>query len=258
MGDQPTSEWSTEKIADDYFIRQLANPYQSTIEFFSFINNYHTLSGSTIVDACCGSGCNSFYLADNYTPKKIYSFDLSDHYLDMAEAEKQKRYQGVGTELVFTHADIYNITKDHIGSPELDKIDGVIIMQTLSWLTNHKEALAQVANLDSDWIAISSLFYEGLIEAEISIRCHDLDGGEKSVFPYNVYSIPIIENYLQSLGFGSFAWKKFVIKTPLTQPINRDVMGTYTVELSDGDLLQMSGPITMPWYFLIATRNKQT
>ena len=132
--------------------------------------------------------------------------------------------------------------------------DGVIFLQTMSWLTNWKESLKQLSKLNTKWIAISSLFYEGLIEAEIIINNYPDTKSEPTSFPHNIYSMPIVEEYLKVLGFKNFYWKKFELKTPLKKPNNINKMGSYTIEDKNGKLITISGPIMMPWSFLVAKR----
>jgi len=247
----------------DYFFRQLENPYQSTISFFDFLDERHLINErSKLVDACCGSGCNTFYAAKRFRPNRIVGFDYQEEFLSIARDYKSKFYDGQQeseTEITFCKGDIYNVSPLLSDSHQIAAVDGVIFLQTLSWLTDWQKALTELNHLNPDWVALSSLFYDGLIEAEITIRRYSRNDGviattPHDVSPYNVYSIALVEKFLGEIGFRKFHWQDFHIKCPLEKPHDKDKMGTYTIEETTGRLMQVSGPILMPWYFLIAER----
>ena len=163
---QKTSPWNSKTTSLEYFTNQLKNPYQSTIQFFDFLNQKCSInSDSVIVDACCGAGTNSFYAASKYKVKKIIGFDYQDEFLNIANLYKNDNLNVFESDIQFFNSNIYDIKIDIN-----EKVDGVISLQTLSWLTDWKSALNQMSSLGSNWIAISSLFYEGLIESEITIK----------------------------------------------------------------------------------------
>lgn len=263
---QQSSGWASSNKDMDYFFRQLDTPYQSTISFFDFLDEKKLINEeSALVDACCGSGGNTFYAAKRFHPKHIVGFDYQDEFLSIARDYKSKFFDGSqtgGTEITFCNGDVYNTSplfkrlSDH---HQIAAVDGVIFLQTLSWLTDWRKALTEINNFNPGWIAISSLFYDGLIEAEITIKRYSRDDGDISispcdVSPYNVYSMALVEKFLREIGFHNFHWQEFHIKLPLEKPNDKDKMGTYTIEETTGRLFQISGPILMPWYFLIAER----
>lgn len=263
MVKQQSSHWSSETKDMNYFFRQLENPYQSTISFFDFLDENQLINANTsLVDACCGSGCNAFYAAKRFSPKMIVGFDYQDEFLEIAREYQSKEFNGSISRIDFCKGDVYDVkpTIDELNARgQLFNANGIIFLQTLSWLTDWKKALQQLSSLNTEWIALSSLFYEGLIEAEISIKRYSSDGNNISaspydVSPYNVYSMPIVEDFLKENGFVEFFWRKFDIKSPLKKPADVNKMGTYTIEEKSGSLLQVSGPIIMPWQFLIAKR----
>ena len=255
QNNKKASKWNSKNVNIDYFTRQLKTPYQSTIAFFDFLEELNFInSESSIVDACCGSGANTFYASDRFSLKKIIGFDIQEEFLSLAK-EYQKNLQNF-KDVSFIQANVYEIDNflDELRKNNIFFNDGVIFLQTMSWLTNWKESLKQLSKLNTNWIAISSLFYEGLIEAEITINNYPNTKSEPTSFPYNVYSMPIVEEYLKVLGFKNFYWKKFELKTPLKKPNNINKMGSYTIEDKNGKLITISGPIMMPWSFLVAKR----
>ena len=253
---QQSSAWNSENSNMEYFKRQLNNPYQSTVAFFDFLEKEELMPpGTSVVDACCGSGANIFYAANRFALKHAIGFDYQEEFLSIAEDYKLKAKSERLNAVSFRQEDIYNLGRfsEEVRDRSVE-IDGILFLQTMSWLTNWRESLIQLCNLDSKWIAISSLFYEGFIEAEITIKTYPGSSEKHTSFPYNVYSIPLVENCLRSNGFKDFIWRQFNLATPISRPDDINKMGTYSIETKDGTLLQKSGPILMPWYFLIAKR----
>ncbi len=152
-------------------------------------------------------------------------------------------------DISFINADIYNLPHSILNQ----RVDGVICLQTLSWLRDWRKALEQLAKTNSKWIALSSLFYDGLLQANTGIINYDEDLKVRHRVPYNVYSIPVVKNCLDKLGFTDIIFNPFQINLDLPRgDLNR--VGTFTEKLEDGRRLQFSGPIALPWYFLFARR----
>ena len=87
-------------------------------------------------------------------------------------------------------------------------------MASLSWI-NHWDLAIELAKVNTSWIALSALFYEGLIDAKIQIREYDSNGKILHQSPYNVLSLPLVKNHLSSLGFKEFVFEKFEISIDL-------------------------------------------
>lgn len=230
----------------EYFSRQLKNPYESTIKFFEFLNkNIHITKNDRILDACGGAGNNAFYAIEKYNLRQIDVFDTNDSYLQLGiRFSKEKNLE---KKINFIKENIYDISK----KTSQNNYEGIICMQTISWLDNHELALSQLKNLESSWIALSSLFYEGLIDAFIDIKTYDKSLKVKYKRPYNIYSIPKIENYLKKLGFSKIVWEKFNLSISLPQ-VDINEMGTFTEELKNSEKISRSGPILLPWWFVFA------
>ncbi len=207
MKNQISGEWDFKTSKKDYFTRQYRDPYQSTIAFFDYIEEKDLINtNSIIVDACCGTGANTFYAAKRFCPKKIIGFDNQKLFLSVALEYQKNKYSKTNQSTSFLEIDIYEINKftKILRQKNIKSIDGVIFLQTMSWLIDWKESLYQLNKLNPEWIGISSLFYEGLIEAQISINEYPDTKSECSSHPHNVYSIPIVEEYLKKLDLKIF------------------------------------------------------
>jgi hypothetical protein len=240
--------WGMKSIDIDYFTKQLKNPYLSTIAFFDFLeSNTLITSSSLLIDACCGSLCNTIYATKRYGLKKILAFDFNEEVMKIGRSFLN------GADLdgaIETYSeDIFNLSPKMVDC----SVDGIIFLQTLSWLENWEKCLDSLSQIKAKWICVSSLFYPGNIESLSIINTYDNNDKCINSSPYNILSMPRIEKQLQKGGFKEFAWKKFNIADPVKQKdINK--MGTYTKELRDGSLIQISGPILMNWHFLFASR----
>ena len=246
MNDRTRSTWSEEQIDRSYFSKQLETPYESTTAFYSFLSNYVELAESRIVDAACGNASNLLYLCERYSsPKTRFGFDIMDYLVHEARENVANR-----------RASSIQILKDDLYRPEFSEdVDGVTLIQTLSWLDDWEAALNGLAALETQWLALSSLFYEGRIEATIEITSYDEALQRLKSSPYNVYSTLRVEEHLKGLGFDEIVWQPFEIQIDLARA-NRDEMGTYTRTLDTGGRLQFSGPLHLPWYFLFARKSR--
>ena len=129
--------------------------------------------------------------------------------------------------------------------------DGVISLQTLSWLSEMREPMVQIFEvIKPNWIGISSLFYEGDISCKVEVYEHSRS---RKTY-YNVYSLKELDRLANDYGYSVVKFSRFDIGIDLPKPKNIDVMGTFTervLENSDSRRLQISGPLLMNWYFVL-------
>jgi hypothetical protein len=129
----------------------------------------------------------------------------------------------------------------------------VISLQTLSWLPSYQKAIDAITKLSPKWIALTSLFYDGPVEAKTVITQFGDTTEEDIVLHYNTYSIPEVKLYLHERGFTDFKYVRFDM--PIDLPRNSDgKMQTYIEKTDDGRRLQVSGPLLLNWYFICAVK----
>lgn len=232
----------------EFFKRQLENPYDSTKQFFEFISKEVTLNSQTkLIDACSGSGAASIYALSEYKCKEILAFDFQKKYLEIGKQFISKK--DFKNKIKFIEDDVYNLSNKVLEH----KFDGVICLASLSWINDWEKALNELSKTKTSWIALSAIMYEGRIQAKINIEEFDENGMKIHQSPYNVLSIPLVKNHLKKIGYSNFIAKKFEISIDLSRgDVNK--MGTHTKKLEDGERIQISGPIMLPWWFLIAKR----
>ena len=206
---------------------------RSTVAFCNWLDTTGYLKpGTTILDLCCGQGGDMFYMAQRYPDNRFIGI------------EKNVSRVIKGNEFFREHgAKNCHISLGDMFELDYHGFDGIISLQTLSWMPKFEEPLKKIAS--TRWFALSSLFYKGDISCDIQVK----DSGVKSY--YNIYSLKEVTKFLYELGY-TVRYKPFEIDIDLPRNTNR--MGTYTEKLEDGRRIQISGPLLMPWCFVGGAR----
>ena len=142
---------------------------------------------------------------------------------------------------------------DRFDMCQTDRFDGVVSLQTLSWLPDCEAPLVEVfRKLQPGWMALTSLFYPGDITCRIEVEEHKK---RKKCF-YNVYSLPEISRVCEREGYALTRATRFDIDIDIERPRDMDAMGTYTKRVIGDDIdgshrLQISGPLLMNWYMVL-------
>ena len=244
---QRKTEW-LEKADMDYNERQFEFPYRSTVAFFDWLEELGYIdknSGLRILDLGSGQGANIYYMNSRYPNCTYTGIDINEVLVEKGNQFFLK--QGIEN-CQLEVGDIYNLDKKYKG-----EFDAVLSFQTLSWLPEFKKPLAAKFNLEAKWIALSSLFFEGLVSSTTEVQLYsDVSTIYKESY-YNVYSLPVIEAFFAEHGYGDFKYSPFEIDIDLPEPENKS-MSTYTKKMENGKRIQISGPLLMPWYFISAVK----
>jgi SAM-dependent methyltransferase len=237
--------WSNDNVLS-YHTDQWRKPKQQTIEFSDFISGF-VKRNSNIIDLGCGAGAPTYFIARNYTEANFLGIDKDPSLIRIANDKIDNTIDGMN--IKYKVGDIEN-------SYGYSDINGVISLQTLSWLEGYEKMVENVyLNLSPDWFAVTSLFYPGSISAKTNIIEHK----DARNIHYNTYSIPEIERFSQNFGYILSDLKNFEINFDINPPKNLDRMGTFTNLVKDGEStkrLQISGPLLMNWYFLLFRKNR--
>lgn len=247
MTDQRLEEWEVlDERAIAYHVTQWESPKEMTKQFESFIAA--RLQGSkSVTDLGCGAGGGTAYLARLHGGTQFLGLDLSNDLVHIARTLQGR--SGLAN-LQFETADWYKLPESK--APP----DGVVSMQTLSWLPNAEEPLERIfRKLAPRWCAVSSLFFEGDISCSVEVTEHRRS---RTSF-YNCYSIPHIRRIAEMNNFTLASYLPFEMPCDLERPMDIDFMGTYTLRVEgEHDRLrrmQVSGPLLMNWYFLLFERS---
>jgi SAM-dependent methyltransferase len=237
MADHGLNDWNIhpDQQTLDYHLKQYDEPKRSTVHFARFCDD-RLKSSNLVVDAGCGAGGPTAYLAKNYPQCDFLGIDVSNELIARAQ---------IADNLHFAVADLERL------DPIMD-VDGVVLFQVLSWLEDYCVPLAQITHrLKPRWLAFSTLLYDGNIDCRITVN---------EVFRprwsfYNIYSLPRLNVWMQeTCGYRLAKAEPFAIDIDLEKPADPDIMGTYTLNLKSGGRLQCSGPLHLPWWFALYER----
>ncbi len=194
-------------------------------------------------------GGNLIYLAQQFPNIKFDGIDYDDEVVKLACKNIPINLHNIDK---IIHGDWFDLNKSL-----KNRYNGCISFQTLSWLDGYKKAIDAIDALNLEWMAFSSLFWEGNVDYFIKA----VDYGNEvvnfnncsGIYNYNVYSLPSVKNYFSELGYKEFDYMPFEIDIDLEQK-NPHWFGTYTKKMDNGRRIQISGGIMMPWYFIFARK----
>jgi hypothetical protein len=132
------------------------------------------------------------------------------------------------------------------------QLKGIFCLQTISWLESYDEVLKSFFKTKPDWILLTSLFYDGLVDAQIKITdwTKSVAGKKGRQTFYNIYSIPRFTDFAEKSGYRLDCASPFQLPIDLDRPSDKG-MGTYTIKRDTGERIQVSGPLMMPWYTVV-------
>ena len=223
-----------------YHEGQWENPKRSTAALLKFIE-IELSKSREVIDLACGAGAATAQIANEFPQCNFAGIDHSEVLIEKANEQVKNRRL---TNLEFIHGDVLNLHQPK------DQVDGVICIQTVSWLDDFKPLLSEIATkIRPTWIAITGLFYPGNITAKIRILEHER---ETNTY-FNVYAIPEMAKFIQDFGYEIQSYQPFEIDSDLPKPNSINVMQTYTerIESEQGwKRIQISGPILINSGFL--------
>lgn len=192
-----------------------------------------------------GGGAVTNFFSKKFPEAFFHGIDINPKYIKIARLNKLPNTK-------FSVLDITNLRLNH------KNIDGIICLQTLSWMKNYKKPLINMFQVKPKWILITSLFYDGPVDTEIVIKDFSRTMGSSKFRRsfYNIYSIDLIEAYAKKFTYTLDKYEPFIFPFDLAKP-NEKGMGTYTKKLSDGSRIQISGPLLMPWYTLLFRKERR-
>jgi len=245
------SEWK-KNINLAYHLKQYNKTFRSTEIFFKWLEQKKLLNINAkktypnIIEYGCGMGGNLAYLNKQYPFNNLYGIDFSKTLIDTGNKIIKKNQLNI------------SLSKHNFYKPFVKKnvfFEGVLSIQTLSWLPNYIDPLNSIIKTRPNWIAGSSLFYDGPIESFIIMKESYSKNKKKyeKTHNYNVYSIDKFKNFLKIRGYNKISFKKFNIDIYLSRTKSKG-SGTFTIKNKKEERMQFSGPIYLPWYFFIAEK----
>ena len=236
---QRVDEWiNLDPLEREYHDKQWYLEKRSTQVFEEFCK-YKLKNSRKVLDLGSGSGAPTYYFAKKNLQCHFTACDYSEELLEIG-ASKAKDTNLINID--FKKVDWYNMET-------YNNVDGIISLQTLSWLPEFQTPLSELfLKIKPKWIGLTSFFYEGNITAITEVNEHLRN--RKSF--YNTYSIPEIERFCKDFSYTVSKVIPFKIDINLTEPKNKDLMSTYTKTiLESNERLQLCGPLIMHWKMLM-------
>jgi SAM-dependent methyltransferase len=230
----------------DYHRRQFARAYRSTSRLGEFIRSLIGSTQGEALDVACGAGANIFHLAQIVPGFHWSGVDIAGEVLFPIGTPF---FRSKDLEVDLRTGDFCNL-EDHFGGK---KFDLTLAVQTFSSIETYDLLLDQLLSVTRGWLFVNSMFTE--FDVDVNIELTDYTWPEDCPNPgnYNVYSLARFRKACEARGCKEFVSREFVIDIDLAPPAHGG-LGTYTRKLEDGQRLQFSGPIFLPWTF-VGVRN---
>lgn len=236
-----------EHINLEHHEKQFDSPFFSTIGLLDFLKSHDLVrAGTEVLDIASGSGANIYHLAKAFPETTFLGVDYQIKAVELGRKLLGERgLANAGVEL----GDWFDLPAEYRG-----RFDGVLNVHSLCCFKHLEEAVAPLIDLRPRWLAFNSLFYEGPLDVLIHIRDHENPALTDDIHDadFNTFSLPRFRDYLARSGYRSFRFQRFRIPLPLPRPADGG-RGTYTVRTEFDERTQFSGPVHLPWYFVVAT-----
>ena len=184
-----------------------------------------------LLDAACGIGHLSAILGEMSPTSTFFGVDQT-----AAFVEEAKKLYASNAQASFRVMDVEDMPIEFSKAFDVTVCRGVI-----SWIPYYEEFMTALMAVTKDHIFVSSLFYDGDIDFEIRVREFQKEGARDGFNKfYNVYSFSRFKKFLLASGARDVVPFDFNIGIELPRG-SADSMGTYTVKLDTGELLQISG-----------------
>jgi SAM-dependent methyltransferase len=236
--------WPTEEYQFDH-------PYYSTIEFERFLNEHGCfLPGTRIMDIGSGLGANLCYFARRHADVGFLGVDYNHEKVEIGKRLLEKR-QLTGATLAF--GDWFDLPTEYRGT-----FDGIFNCHTLCCFKRIEPAIQTLISLRPRWVAFNALFYDGPLDVLIHIRDYTYPAiaDDNPDGDFNVFSLSNMTAVLEAGGYRLSAVKPFYPPVELSKP--RDgARGSFTVNTEMHPRTLFSGPVHLPWHFVLAERDER-
>ncbi|PCJ20677.1 MAG: hypothetical protein COB02_03890 [Candidatus Cloacimonadota bacterium] len=244
---QKTDVWLklSKKQVEDYHLKQFDKVYQSTIAFHMWLKSKEIIEkNDLIVDVGCGSGSNLIHLDDTFPDIECCGIDINEDLVSLGNTEMKKRNKSE-IKIICANFKTHSFKK---------KPKGILSYSFLSFLPSLDLGLEVMAAYSPDWIAATSLFYDGPLSCRTEVINHsETEDDHPTQCFYNTYSLEYTKKKFKDLGYNKFEFVPFDIDIDLLKPDDKR-LGTYTERLPSGRRLQISGPLLMNWHFILAKK----
>ena len=183
-----------------------------------------------------------FYFSQLFPGFRWTGLDLAGDFLFQ---HSRNRFSEHNIDAQFVQGDFYRMT-ELFGC---NTYDLVLSVQTLLVLPSYEEALEQLLAVTSKWLVITSLLSDFWVDAKIETTDYTWPADVRHAY-YSVFSLPRLRAFCEAHGAKEVITQDFNIDIDLLPPAGMG-LGTYTHMLDSGQRLQFTGPVYMPWKFVL-------
>ena len=241
------SQYLKIKSMKDSELVQLYNPYASTIRFEKFLkqNNLLTAKTKKIIDIGSGIGSNLQYFSKKNDKIKFTCSDYGQKRISLA------RKLNKNSNIDFETLDILKLNKKFINN-----YDGLISIHALCCFKSLGPVIENMCKINPKWIAINSLFYKGNLDVLIHIRDHKQSNlkDDNPNSDFNIFSLSKLELEFKKNNYKLKKVIPYFPKKPIPKPKNNK-RGSYTIKSDFNKYSTFSGPVYLPWHFILAKKN---
>ena len=226
-------------------MNQLNDIYETTKELEKILVNLKlTKRNNRLVDFGCGFGSAIQYLSSKYDNIKLFGYDKNKKIMDIAKIFAKNE------NLKYVYSNFLKPKKIKI----IKKVSCLFNIHTLCCFKDPEIFIKSASKLKPKFIIIKSLFYDGPMNTYIhteeinEANKNNLDGD------LNIFSKQMIIDIFKKYNYKLHSYKPFFMKKKIPQKKNIG-RGSYTI-FYNKRLNTYTGPIHLPWGFLILVRNK--
>lgn len=231
-----------------YYEPQFKTPFETTKALIKVLKDKNLVAnGDSVMDIGCASGAIAYSVAKEYSQSKFLGLDYNQTAIDIGH-DLLKKYPCPNLNLAF--GDWFKLSPELMG-----KFRGIFNVHTLCTLKEIEPAISALAKLNPEWILIKSLFYPGPLDTFIHIHDHTetVLSNDSPDADFNVFSLTNTQKIFSKHGYSKLEAIPFNIGMNFPQPAD-GARGTYTRNIEGEPFAQFSGPVYLPWYFVLAKR----
>jgi len=229
-------------------VAQIERPYYSTIAFEEFLRRHGVWKPQTeVIDIGTGIGANLFYFRERNPEIEFVGLDYNQQKIEQGrQVVADRGVSGISLEA----GDIWKLPSSWTG-----RFDGITVIHTLCVFRRIEPFIETLTALRPRWIAINSLFYPGPLDVLIHIRDHEHPeiADDNPDGDFNIFSLNRTAEVFGAQGYRLTQTEGFYPRAPLAKPSDGR-RGTYTMSTDFSPRTQFSGPVHLPWHFLLAQR----
>ena len=235
------------ELVIDSDIHRLENPHFCTVDLEVFLKKHGCFKkGGEILDMGSGIGAPIHHYYKKNPECSFLGIDHRDETIEYGNEEARKRgTSGINFE---------KVDWDKLPQNYINRFDGIISTHSLCCLKHIEDGLLPMLDLKPRWIGINSLFYEGPLDVLIHIRRHnDLEYGDDNPdADFNTFSLERTVEICSQHGYKVY-FEPFFPPESIPRRKDRD-RGTFTMPTEIHERTQFSGPVHLPWYFVLAIK----